>query len=86
MRSSSVGTGTSGVEVLNIAAHGIWLYANGKEYFLPYEAFPWFQDARLSQIQRVRLLRGHHLRWDALDIDLDLESLERPDRFPLTYR
>lgn len=86
MRSSSVGIGTSAVEVLNIAAHGLWLYAKGKEYFLPYEEFPWFQDARLSQIHRVRLLRGHHLRWDALDIDLDLESLERPDRFPLTYR
>lgn len=85
MRSSSAGTGTSAVEVLNISANGIWLYAKGKEYFLSYADFPWFKDACLSEIHRVQLLHGHHLRWDDLDVDLDLDSLGHPERYPLKY-
>ena len=46
MKSSHVGTGTSAVEVLNISQNGLWLYVKGKEYFLPYDEFPWFRDAR----------------------------------------
>jgi len=39
MKSKTLGKSTSKVEVLNIDVHGIWLYAQGKEYFLPYEEF-----------------------------------------------
>ena len=85
MKSSSVGTNTSGVEVLNISTNGIWLYVRGKEYFLPYADFPWFKNARLSEIRNVRLLHGHHLSWEDLDVDLDLDSLEHSDRYPLKY-
>jgi hypothetical protein len=28
----------------------------GKEYFLPYDEYPWFRDARFSEIQYVQLL------------------------------
>lgn len=86
MGSSSVGTGTSAVEVLNISANGIWLYVKGKEYFLPYEDFPWFKGARVSEIQRVRLSHGRHLHWADLDVDLALDSLEHPEHYPLKYR
>lgn len=86
MRSSSVGTSTSGVEVLNISTNGIWLYVKGKEYFLPYEDFPWFKAASVSEIQRVQLIYGRHLHWADLDVDLDLDSLEHPERYPLKYR
>jgi len=86
MKSSHVGTGTSKVEVLNISQHGVWLYVKGKEYFLPYEEYPWFQEARLHDIHDVHLLQGHHLHWKRLDVDLDIDSLEQPDRYPLKYR
>lgn len=86
MKSSSVGTSTSEVEVLNISANGIWLYVKGKEYFLPYEDFPWFKDAHVSEIQRVKLLHGHHLHWTDLDVDLHLDSLEHLEHYPLKYR
>lgn len=85
MKSSGGGTSTSGVEVLSVSAHGIWLYVKGREYFLPYRDFPWFKKARLSQIHHVQLLRDHHLRWDDLDVDLDLDSLGHIDRYPLKY-
>ena len=80
------GTNTSSVEVSNISPHGVWLYVKGKEYFLSYKDFPWFKNARLSEIQNVRLIHGHNLRWEDLDIDLVLESLDRPDRYPLKDR
>lgn len=86
MKSLGLGTGTSKVEVLNISPNGIWLYVKGREYFLPYEQFPWFKEARVSEIHQVRLLRARHLRWDDLDVDLELESLEHLDRYPLKYK
>lgn len=86
MKSSNVGTRTSAIEVLNISPNGIWLFVKGKEYFLPYAEFPWFKDAALSEVHHVRLLHGYHLRWDKLDVDLDLDSLEHPQRYPLKDR
>ena len=85
MRSLERGTSTSNVEVVNVSPHGVWLYVRGKEYFLPYEEFPWFQDARLSEIHRVQLVHGRFLRWEELDVELALASLEHPDRYPLKY-
>ncbi len=35
----------SEVEVTNISRHGFWLLVRGKELFLPYKDFPWFQNA-----------------------------------------
>ncbi len=86
MKSSGVGASTSAVEILNISTNGIWLYVKGGEYFLPYVEFPWFKEARLSAIHRVRLLHGQHLRWDDLDVDLDLDVLEHLEHYPLKYR
>lgn len=86
MRLAERGTNTSRVEVSNISSQGIWLYVKGKEYFLSYKDFPWFKDERLSKIQDVRLVCGRHLHWSDLDIDLDLDSLEHPERYPLKYR
>lgn len=86
MRSSKRGTRTSSVEVVNVSPRGIWLFVRGKEYFLPYEEFPWFQNARLSEITHVKLIHGRFLRWEDLDVDLALHSLEDPDRYPLKFR
>ena len=85
MKSSNAGTSTSAVEILNVSPHGIWLYVNGKEYFLPHKEFPWFLDARLSQIRRVTLMHGHHLYWADLDVDLELNSLKNTEQYPLKY-
>ncbi|MBI3333483.1 MAG: DUF2442 domain-containing protein [Candidatus Omnitrophica bacterium] len=86
MRLAKRGTSTSKVEILNISPHGVWLLVRHKEYFLPYQEFPWFKNARLSEIENVQLLHSRNLRWEDLDVDLALESLEHPDRYPLKYR
>ncbi len=86
MRSQTLGTDTSEVEVLNIDSHGFWLFVRGKEYFLPYEEYPWFKDARIADIINVELLHNSHLHWPTLDVDLSLTSLEDPKKTPLVYR
>jgi hypothetical protein len=34
----------------------------------------------------VRLLNRVHLHWPDLDIDLEVQSLEHPDQYPLQYK
>jgi hypothetical protein len=91
MKSSARGKSTSAakrpaVEVLNVSPHGIWLSVAGEEHFLSHADFPWFRTARLEQIFKVELHHGAHLRWPDLDVDLHVDSLRHPERFPLRSR
>ena len=71
------------VEVANIDRFGIWLLIRNREYFLPYDEYPWFRKATMDQILHVELLHGEHLYWPDLDVDLSLEILDAPESFPL---
>ena len=53
---------------------------------MPFDDFPWFRDATIKQIQNVELINDHHLHWEDLDVDLELNSLRDPDRYPLVYK
>ena len=86
MTSKTLGKDTLDVEVSNISPHGFWLFVIDKEYFLPYGQFPWFKDATVKQICDVQLLHGYHLFWPELDVDLELNSLKNPEKYPLTYK
>ena len=83
MKSETLGASTSEVEVTQISTHGIWLLIQEKEHFLSFENFPWFQSAPVSKIHNVELLHERHLYWPDLDIDLAVESIKEPNRFPL---
>lgn len=85
MKSRKRGERTSEIEVCNISKNGIWLHVNAKEYFLPYKDFPWFRDARISEIHDVKLIHGHHLYWRDLDVDLEVATLEHLEQYPLKY-
>ncbi|MBP7865694.1 MAG: DUF2442 domain-containing protein [Acidobacteria bacterium] len=85
MRSAILGTNISNVEVTNLSPNGFWLLIDGREHFLPFDAFPWFREARVSEIFRVERPAPHHLRWPDLDVDLDVDSLEHPERYPLIF-
>jgi len=86
MRSSTIGKSISKAEILNISANGIWLFVLDKEYFLPYTDYPWFKDAPIKSIFNVKLANRIHLHWPDLDVDLEVQSLDYPDRYPLLYR
>jgi hypothetical protein len=66
-----------------VSPHGFWLLLRDEELFVAFEDFPWFKEASISEITRVELPSAHHLYWPDLDIDLAVESIEHPERYPL---
>lgn len=83
MKSGALGKNTSAVEVTHVSQHGFWLMLGDRELFLSFEHFPWFRDASIRAIHNVEWPQPHHLYWPELDIDLAVESIEHPERFPL---
>jgi hypothetical protein len=86
VRSALRGKSTSDVEVTNVSQHGFWVLVGGRELFLPFKKFPWFRDAPVAQLLNVELPHSTHLYWPDLDVDLAVESIEFPERFPLVSR
>lgn len=86
MRSAELGTTTSAVELANVSPHGFWLLVDDREHYLPFDAFPWFRDATIGQLSRVERPTREHLHWPDLDVDLTMDSIERPDAYPLVSR
>jgi hypothetical protein len=82
MSSEPLGTNTSAIEVTNVSPHGFWLLAGGRELFLPFDQFPWFRDASIAAIGRIEQPRPGHLHWPELDVDLTLDMIEHPERYP----
>ena len=83
MRSAPPGPGTSPVEVTNVSPHGFWLFVGEREMFVPFNDFPWFREATVREITNVELPSPHHLYWPDLDIDLAVESIGHPEKYPL---
>ena len=77
-----VGKGIS-VSIENITPFGIWIYVLEREYFLSYKDYPYFKEQTISSIQNVQLLHGVHLYWPDLDVDLEIDNLENPSKYPL---
>jgi len=69
--------------VENITSFGIWLLAKDKEYFIKYKDYPYFKSQPVQSIQNVKLLHGFHLYWPELDVDLEIDNLENPEKYPL---
>ncbi len=85
MKSLKHGTNIS-VSVENITPFGIWLFVKEKEYFLSYQDYPYFKDQTLNSVQEVQLLHGYHLYWPELDVDLEIDNLENPEKYSLKSR
>ncbi len=86
MSLSPDGISTFPSEVTNISHLGFWLLVDDREYFVPFQDYPAFFDATVSQIYYVEKLGPGQFHWPDLDIDIELEALEFPQRFPLQYK
>jgi Protein of unknown function (DUF2442) len=86
MRSEAPGRNTLELEVTNVSREGFWLLMDDRELFVPFEQFPWFTDATIAEILDVEQPHPGHLYWPQLDVDLAVESIEHPERFPLISR
>jgi len=86
MKSAPRGKRTSNVEVTNVSKHSFWLMIQDRAVFLPFEHFPWFKESPIGKILNVQLPHPHHLYWPDLDIDIAVDSIDHPERFPLVSR
>ena len=44
--------------------------------------FPWFKEVPIGSILQVEQPTPGHFYWPDLDVDLGVESIEHPERFP----
>ena len=83
MSSIPLGTSTSAAEVTNISRHGVWVLVDERELFMPFEDFPWFRNASIDSVLKLERPQPNHLYWPELDIDLSVDSIEHPEKYPL---
>ena len=83
MKSGEPGTSTSAPEVTSISDRGFRLRLGDEDLFVSYTEFPWFAGAPATKIRQVERPSADHLYWPALDIDLSIQSIRRPQDFPL---
>ena len=83
MSLSALGKSTSRVEITNVSSHGVWLLADDQELFMSYEDFPWFKDVSVGKILNVEEPTPGHFYWPDLDVDLTIEIISHPEKFPL---
>jgi len=85
-RSETLGETILEVKVSNINRHGFWLLIDANEHFVDFDNFPWFREASVVEICNVERPGADHLYWPLLDIDLAVESIEHPSKFPLVSK
>jgi uncharacterized protein DUF2442 len=85
VKSSKLGKHIS-AEVSNVSTNGFWLLIAEKERFLSFADFPWFREARIRELVNVELQSPNHLYWPDLDIDLAVDSIDHPERYPRVSR
>jgi hypothetical protein len=83
MKSEQRGKPTSDIWVTRFSPAGFWLSLAGRQLFVSFQQFPWFARATIPQLSRIEWPTLDHLYWPDLDIDLSVESIEHPERFPL---
>ena len=78
-------SGTDTISVENITPFAVWVFDGKKEYAIPFSEFPCLGKASVEQLMHPKLSHGFHLRWESLDIDIDLCSLDHLEDFPLDF-
>jgi hypothetical protein len=66
--------------------NGIFISVGGNDYYVSYDRLPWFRDAKVSDIFSVEMCGSESIRWDALDVGLEIESLIHPENYPLVMK
>ncbi len=85
MNSLAHGNSTLAIEVTNISNHGVWILYHDLELFMSYDEFPWFKEQPVKSIFNVEEQSSGHLYWPDIDVDLTIESIKHPERFPLKF-
>lgn len=79
-------TNAISASVLMINNQGIMISVDGNDYFLSYNRVPWLKDATVRNILNIKMSGKNAVEWPDLDIDLEIDSLKHPERYPLVMR
>jgi hypothetical protein len=71
--------------ITSIEIDGFWLLTGEGEYFVSFEDYPEFRETPVKQIFNFDQAFDH-FHWPDLDIDIELEALQHPERFPLKFK
>ena len=74
------------VSVLMINAQGIMISVGGQDFFLSYNRLPWLREASIKDVLNVQMCGADAVEWPNLDIDLEIDSLRHPERYPLLIK
>lgn len=77
---------STSVSVLMINAQGIMISVDGNDYFLSYNRVPWMKDATISSVLNIQKEGRSAIVWPELDVDLEIESLKHPEKYPLVMK
>ena len=69
-----------------INAQGLMISVGGQDYFLSYNRVPWMRTAPVNSVLNVQMCGRNAIEWPELDVDLELESLRHPERYPLVMK
>lgn len=64
----------------------LMLSVQGNDYFLSYNRIPWMREASINDALDVRMSGRNAIEWPRLDVDLEIESLKHPERYPLIMK
>ena len=83
---SKSNTKNTSVSVLMINGQGIMISVCGQDYFLSYNRIPWMREASINDVLNVQMCGNEAIEWPALDVDLEIDSLRHPERYPLLIK
>ena len=79
-------TNSTSVSVLMINSQGIMISVGGQDYFLSYNRIPWMREASIKEVLNIRMCGNGAIEWPDLDVDLEIDSLRYPERYPLLIK
>lgn len=80
------GTIALAAEVAGVSKRRFWLLPGDEELAVPFTDFPWFSKATIEQLADVRRPTEDHLDRPQLDVEPSIESVRKPEAFPLVSR
>ena len=85
-KNSKKDTQLTSVSVLMINSQGLMISVNGQDYFLSYNRVPWMRTASVANVLNVQMCGRNAIEWPDLNVDLEIESLRHPERYPLVMK
>ncbi|MDD3695940.1 MAG: hypothetical protein PHG44_08245 [Lentisphaeria bacterium] len=70
------------IAVRFICSEGLFLDVCDKRYFASFSDFPFLYDLPVSEIYEVEYLGLGDIRWEKADIDLNVDILSSPEKYP----